>query len=384
MMKIFVILCLMAGAIFSSCVEKNPLLGISEERMELVKYIPAEYDSFWNKDLIDEIEIIPIESDSVLFGPSRGFTFIGDNYFFIDLLSTSNIIRCDTSGRILNSIGIRGRGPNEYLEINDYFLTEDEIIIYSAINSSQYTYNKDGTLLNKSTLGFNFHKIHPIENGYWVYMGQGRENNSYPRLLLYDEQGNIEKSMLNFASCVPFVEDTPVFTQFNDNIYFRETFNNDIYKVTEEGLEVAFRFDFGKYNIPSKFYETKDMMQAGGLLMENDFAVIHRFFESEKYFFIDVFVQKQDDRSVVIYGLKNKIDGSWKWVEHDSEDDKDIFFDSIMFMDGRSNLYAIIEPFKLLRGNYKPGMFKNPNIINSIHENDNKYICGRSKFSIFF
>ena len=341
-MRNFLCILLISKMLFCACSDSSKI--ISEEGMETVVVGELDDNLLLNPDFVDNIEIISIKSDDVLLARSRQFHIYDGDYYFVNTYNAGNIARIDSAGTFLNYIGRRGRGPNEYIEMSDYHISPEAITIYSS-DTHAYYYSADGAFKSKIEIPIPFHKIYPEKDGYWIYVGQGREKGAYPRLLFCDNEGNISIELLDNNTPISFFEDSPVFIQGKEGLYVRETFNNDVYIIDNKDLRVAYRFDFGKYNIPKAFYEAKDMMSAVDLFTKSEFAVIRHFFDSKHHVVVGISLQGPDNNdSHTIYGIKNKKNGIWRWIKYNSND---IFFDSILYMDNDSNLYAIVESYKL-------------------------------------
>lgn len=359
---------LLIGEIFLCACSDSPKT-ISEDGMERVVVGKFNDNLLLDPDFMENIEIIPVESDTVLLAQSRQFNICNGDYYFINTYNAGNIARIDSSGTFLNFVGRHGRGPDEYVEMSDYHISPEGITIYSS-DSQAYHYSIDGAFKGTTMIPVPFHKIYPEKDGYWIYAGQGRKKKAYPRLLFCDHEGNVDIELLDNYVPISIIEDSPVFVHDTEGLYIRETFNNDIYIINDNGMRVAYRFDFGKYNIPKAFYEAKDMISAADLLMKNEYAVIRHFFVSKYHVVVAISVQRPDGNDpFTIYGIKNKKDGTWRWVKYNSND---ILFDTILYMDDYSNLYAVVDPYELNNsGILKSDIVENKDVAATLSADDN-------------
>ncbi len=343
MRKIFY--ALLIGEVFFAACSGPTEKSISEDGMETVVIGEFSDGLFTNPGFVESIEIIPIRSGDVPLPMPEQFNMFGGDYYLVKTFGDVNIARIGPDGNFLNNIGRQGRGPNEFVLMSDYNISPEGITIYSSFDSKAYRYSADGTFADAVDIPVPFDKVHPVEGGYWVYAGQGREKVPYPRLMFCDNEGNVKTELLDGLAAVPMTEDTPVFIPGTGELYVRETFNNDIYVLDGNEIRVAYRFDFGEYNIPKAFYEVEDMISGAEMLMANDYAIIRRFFDSKDRVLAHIDVQLPDTGSFYsVYGTKNKAGGKWSWVKYDADD---IFANSIMFMDGDSNLWGVVEPARL-------------------------------------
>lgn len=87
------------------------------------------------------------------------------------------------------------------------------------------------------------------------------------------------------------------FQSRDGNVYFKEAFNPTAYLIEEGALQPRFAFDFGKYQIPSRFWEV-DIMEGFELINSNGFADIYQYMENENHAFFEIYIQDSE-------GVKN-------------------------------------------------------------------------------
>ena len=80
--------------------------------------------------LVESVEIVKLDnSEEALIGGNQGVS-VYDNYILVKGYNQSPFKLFDKKGKFLNSIGAYGRGPNEYLNVYDYHLDEENEVIY--------------------------------------------------------------------------------------------------------------------------------------------------------------------------------------------------------------------------------------------------------------
>ena len=80
--------------------------------------------------LVESVEIIKLDnSEEALIGGNQGVS-VYNNYILVKGYNQSPFKLFDKKGKFLTSIGAYGRGPNEYLNVYDYNLDEENEVIY--------------------------------------------------------------------------------------------------------------------------------------------------------------------------------------------------------------------------------------------------------------
>lgn len=84
------------------------------------------------------------------------------------------------------------------------------------------------------------------------------------------------------------------FFRSNNEVSFREAFNPNVYKVTDNKIEEKYKFDFGQYDIPSKFWEI-DITEDFPIISSHGFAIVEKYYESNRYSFFTSLIQKENN-----------------------------------------------------------------------------------------
>ena len=74
------------------------------------------------------------------------------------------------------------------------------------------------------------------------------------------------------------------------DVFFKEAFNPVTYSIGNDTIEPRFEFDFGRYQIPSRFWEV-DIMQGFEMINSSGFADIYQYYENDRYAFFEIYIQ---------------------------------------------------------------------------------------------
>jgi hypothetical protein len=117
--------------------------GINDglNNVKVYKIEPVEGKFFQWDELVDKIEVIKLEmTEKSLIGQlSSGF--IDKNNIYIHDRRFYSLLHFDNAGKFIRSVGLKGRGPGEYLEARDFCVSDSNVYIldYQKIHS----YNRE-------------------------------------------------------------------------------------------------------------------------------------------------------------------------------------------------------------------------------------------------
>jgi len=225
-------------------------------------------------DIFEKIEIIPLETtDSSLLGDIYGIAFYNNHYYIGD--SRGNYLFCfDEKGKFVRKIGKVGQGPEEYitasLTINSY---KD---VVEALNPMGvlYVYDLSGKFVSKTFLPMevpNYQTPLIPDDSIMLlnYHGPLILNDSLLILtsIVKNDQDQLYVYSINSNTVVnSFYKENPVldlfevkkFYRYNDNIYYSKSLKSSVFKIDQYGYEVAYAWDFGKFN-PERVKFDKDI-----------------------------------------------------------------------------------------------------------------------------
>ncbi len=285
----------------------------SNNAVEIINFSEPESADILYK-AADHINIIQLDS-SVLIG-SNPELIIGDTcYYLVDKNTSGKIFRFSQSGRFLNAIGNKGRGPEEYADIRNVRLYGDTLFIVSPPGVTVLEYLADGTFISKKQYDINARQAIKCRDGYLAYSGYGMTDTG--RFILFENNSTVKRTFLKSDyNVINFTEETNVFSLHGDNIYTRESYCDTIYKLYGDSkLEPYLKIDFGKYKIPGDFFGFNDSFKAAEFLLKREFCVIRKYFESDNISVVEGMINKPP-LPLFFYGIKNgsQKKNKWLWV----------------------------------------------------------------------
>lgn len=183
---------------------------------------------------IDSVEVVPLETTGkALIGLVGKILLLPNGNVLIK--STASMFMFSPKGKFLFQIGKNGRGPEEYLTIDDVCLSQDarELWILGGCEIVKYS-TETGRFIRKTTLelpeicnGFDAIASGPGHSAFLYYCPQMDENNfseDFYCLYRYDEQGRI---LQKFLPRKDYGLNIALITQTSDNRYILRPQDSD-------------------------------------------------------------------------------------------------------------------------------------------------------------
>ena len=206
------------------------------------------------------MQVIPLETtdQSLLAWVDR--MIITDTLYAFS--SNNSIYAFNQNGNFLFKIANQGRGPGEYLVLDDFYIDENNHYYILDNNSFKIIeYSPKGEFIDEINTGLFGLAFTKISNDLWaIYIGSSKSPNSNYRLNYFSKKENtiIHKFMEisdNELSWRHF-KDNNNFIHLNQNdLFFIYSLDYTIYKLSEKGLTPYYKLDCGKYQIPTKMLQ---------------------------------------------------------------------------------------------------------------------------------
>ena len=249
-MKKYLFVCLFIS-IFSSCVKEKKEKSINAEALMNVS-LDLEMEKLQSVDAyIDTMFMVPLETtDNALLG-SNVEIHIYDSLIYAHSLRSPSIFIYDMEGKLKRTFERKGEGPEEYLDIEDFFLKDDKIYIYCRGLRCLKQYDLNGKYLKELDLSTYPHcsSVIPFQNQYICYFENPHDN--LPSVYVVNETGELINSYFKdtgYATGCVF-SDRPL-AEVKEGVVanFVLDYNTYLYNGTE--WIVNEQFDFGDNGIP--------------------------------------------------------------------------------------------------------------------------------------
>ena len=257
-------------------------------------------------------KIIPLAStQSNLLGPFLNVKYTEDYIWILDKDNSDAIHGFNWKGESIGYVAERGEAPGQLLDLLDFSLKGEQILALSNSGDEVEisSFSTDNNLLSQVRIPFNCFTFCENETGgYWLYSGYNSVSGEY-RLLSTDSQGAIREEYLknDFSEkMIPLSESS--FFQGNQETLFRESFKPEIYTITENGLDLKYRFNFSELKVPESYWEM-DAISGFEMIDRNGFANIEFVAENNQFVIFDLFIQNEGEiwKEFVILNKDSKV-----------------------------------------------------------------------------
>lgn len=211
------------------------------------------------KHVISHLKIIKLETtSSILIGGIDKLLWIDDKIIIVDKRKAKNIFVFDTTGHYLNSIGKIGRGPTEYIGIDDVSLIPETnaIGVLDRGTKKIKIFDLKGKFIRSENTPFYLNNIEYLNQYQKIGSLIGRYPNGTEKysgysLFTFDKNWQI----INYAFKDPFKPNfkfTSINTlkKYNNHIFYTPPFENMICEVDQNGINNIYKLNFLGKGIP--------------------------------------------------------------------------------------------------------------------------------------
>lgn len=263
-------------------------------------------------EFVTEVEYIPLETAAETF-ISENARFRVEDYIVVrnsGINRTPLILFDKKTGKFIRNIGKIGRGPDEYNIPAPYF--------YNELNKTFYTL--DDTHREVKTFDTCGKYIESFKVPEWVEPSINRVTRfAYIEAYLNDStyvcftdnfNGQIKTKLVLFTrdQILKFFPNflswgdkessknsrgsfsVTTFIRWNDNLYFKELFNDTMFTVKIDKLIPRFVFRYGKYGLP---YDRQDKIITNERRINSDYILMNDMDENPDYLFFQLFFQNK-------------------------------------------------------------------------------------------
>ena len=321
-------------------------INIEEGLNELETSIKCSY-------FINRIEYIPLENKQDFMIHSNPKVSVVDQLVIIRTLSNC-LVFDKNSGEFIRKIGNRGRGPNEFRSAQGFINPVKETIYFIGWHSNLLEFGFDGGFLRSIKIpeykdDFESPSM-PTHYTYWnnniVCYFANIMGNEKKLLMTFNNNGEIiyvhKNSNIYPNMKFSLTTKESKFYHFEDNLFFKENYNDTVYNVTNKGLNPKIVLFTGKYRKPyeSKWWTNKKMKHS-------EFITPYNLIETKSFIFFKFFFQGR-----LLYGIFKKENDRFKLTELGKGVDNDIdgfipFLPVTISNDG--DLVGIIDAYIILQ-----------------------------------
>lgn len=254
---------------------------------------------------IEEVEanytvshMVPLETTADnLLGDILLVKTLNNDIFIYDDKARNAIHRFNLKGDYLGKVVEVGEAPGMVRNIRDFVPTDSglEVLVGMGDYSQVVIFDESYEILKEIKLDYQGSSFEKLASDLYVVSGSYNKPNVNHRVAVLNADGEKLKVFLpNDYSNQMLPMEERNFHKVGDRIFFHEVFNPVAYEISKDTLEARHQFDFGRYAIPSQFWEV-DIMQGFEMINKNGFAIIYSYWENESKAFCEIYIEGEGE-----------------------------------------------------------------------------------------
>lgn len=319
--------------------------------------------------LFSQVNYIPLETTTDnLIGFNPQLFVSPQNIYVFDQQYSKRVLTFDTKGNFQSFIGQTGNGPGEYAMAKNFIVDESagEVIINATPSGTLFHYDLNGTFRKSESLDIPVSSFTLADKGkYWIYTG-GSTMAGPDRLYLYNGTQK-EKGFLPVTS-----DRSPAHSECFSNSpvrAFQESFNENIYHLVDDSLQLAYKLNFGALQVPQNI-----VAGMGGAfhtyLTQNAYITVFRYLENAHFIYIGLVENKGLELGGLYHWVIDKRNGKSQVIQMEPQSE---FFMGLQYplqLTANDELLFLMDASFFPQINQKSNpVFYKENIIDKVSEN---------------
>lgn len=274
---------LLSGLLIVSCNNKNkdsvnvPLVSVNVENVE----------DCYLEDIAKSVECCNLELPAdYYFGEIVDILPCCDSLLLFHDYYTKQIHLFTVKGKFVNVLNRKGRGPDEYIDIEAFTVNNknNQLIVYDHQGQSLIVYSlPDLKYLCRHHIGKSLMSLAPLADNLYFTISDEDEG---PNSVKCDgaEIYNLDKQQFDFCgipdSYVSINLSYPRTISYTDgaSYYISPHFYSVVYELNAVQMTPVLKLHFGRKNIPEELWKTGDVNSFEEVVENNDYAFMPHFF----------------------------------------------------------------------------------------------------------
>ena len=287
------ILYILLSLIFVACtLRKEGQKGTEIDDIVSIPITDMETDYGKLSDFAEEVKMIPLEfTDDCILGEIEKIVMSDSCIFIMEGDNQKGIYVFDHTGKYLYRIGSRGQGPEEFVDLSDFSLNEEErlIYLYDLARTKVLVFSFEGDFIKDIQMNY-YADNFEYQNGlFYLY----RENVVYGdplySLVIKDDKGKTVNKYYPVIEKLSYTHDC-IFRKLDNEILFVEDMRDSIFTIRGDKLTPRYIVDYKDKSMSKVDRESilkRTRMSLTVLLESKKMAGIKDIFEINEKVFIN-------------------------------------------------------------------------------------------------
>lgn len=208
-------------------------------------------------DICDSFEYIPLQTlEENLIGNIDKIIYSNHRFYIMDEEQSKCIMVFDRLGTFMFKIAALGKGPGEYISLDDFLINEEEQVIEILANSKIIKYDLDGRFISELRINLFVEKFERLNNGDYLFATSTPTSRTRYSLYLTNSQGNVLWKGFEWLNPNPNIDllERKQFSKTSDYISVSFGYIDTVYHVYNDHLIRKVPIDFGGHNMPPDMF----------------------------------------------------------------------------------------------------------------------------------
>lgn len=237
--------------------------------------VPSQETVSKVSELVSSIEYVKL-NDSIPeshFSQLDKLIITDDRLYTFEIRGNNRVLAFDKSGNFLHTIGRKGRGPGEYLQLLNFTVTNDNTpLLLDNQGMRMFYYDADGNYQRTKEMPFAAKDVVALRNGNLMFMllkGGSRNTRGWDnkKVVITDKNFNLVETKLTYAD--DELNDymwMSNFSQADDEIIFAHPICDTVYVMdsADGAIKHAYYMDFAGRKVPFEMRDSyMEIFEAG-------------------------------------------------------------------------------------------------------------------------
>ncbi|WP_455508625.1 6-bladed beta-propeller [Butyricimonas paravirosa] len=261
------------------------------ENAKTINIDVAESVKFFDADnLLDSIghEIIMLDTvDNNFIGHVSKLSVMRNSIYIWDR-DNNAIFIYDINGKYLSKIASQGRAKNEYIGIDDFYVSKEKLYILDNVAMKLLVYDVMGKYIK--TLDISMYWANGVfainDMIYLINYDSDTQHGKY-HVFKIDTNGNLKDRYMKFNGQSGIGPDINIYSQVNNVFNLCILPENNIYQVDSFSCGLAYKINFVNKNLPKKYYKKNLRSLIQERVLDQYILGVEKIQESLNYVFLN-------------------------------------------------------------------------------------------------
>ncbi|WP_106831430.1 6-bladed beta-propeller [Parabacteroides pacaensis] len=177
----------------------------------------------------------------------------GDYIYVIESFRPKAIYQFTSAGKYIRKIACLGQGPEDFTELSDICVNEENghIYVYDNGRTLIMEFTPEGKLVKTIHTGYYAESFQYKDGLFYMYSYSPVYGSSLYKIYITDQEGKKVKEYIP-SKKISIGFETSGYTKTSQDILCHESMNDTVYSVSKDQLQLKYIFDFGEFTMPEE------------------------------------------------------------------------------------------------------------------------------------